>query len=1302
MSAVTGDERQEIELHGVLAEFRTALRDELEAARRAASSGAIQLVNGRRIAQVGGAFQYLFFVESALNVPEDSPGDLFVPGSKPVETTVISVDGLAITLSVPIDVGSFVPKASLQSDLTHLLRKLIERIEELRDAENPAGARLLGEASPSGDLISVEPRGLNAKQAEAVASSIGRDTTFIWGPPGTGKTRTIGRIGFELEQRGRSLLLVSHTNAAVDQAIIKIADELGEKLVDGSVLRLGEPKDQALLDRPRLLASTHIEERSAALVEERTTLVAERSEVAARAIEAQQLLAIWDWLPVAEADIAAAGEALATVTQLERALAQAEATVAALRAEGEELLPRAALAREAEKRQARLEEVIAELERSESDLAQAEQELAVAAPALATAERLLADCRAHASDVDQARARLAEIAGELTRERPLAVAAAAELEAVGSELGSAEELLAQTQEVTGLVRRWRGLPKPEEQEQRVTELRERRQSIATAQSIRTNRIAELEREQRAKAETVERWGHLPATSDQERATEAAEARAERARAQRDDARTAVETLVAERRDLGLPWQEFVDAHGNDPAKVIEGARAFEQLFDGAKSREREARTAASVARERLEDELAQRLEALRDWGLTSSRARAAEEALEAIGHARAAASERVAGTSAPALRAELETLNARVRAIDRRLEEIEDELQRVEELVIGEARIVATTLTRAYKRESVKKRRFDTVILDEASMAPIPALWVAAALADKNVILVGDFKQLAPIKHSEEELAERWLGRDVFKASGVQDEFERGEPPAHFVQLQEQFRMHPDISAISNHFVYSGTLIDGPNVRENDGALEGWYEFDWGFDSPVLLVDTGSLNAWVTSVSNAGRTSRLNFLSATACVDIAEMLLRAERPEPENGHPRVLVGAPYRPQAKLLNLLLRDSGLEREVVAGTAHTFQGSEAPVVIFDLVNDEPHWKVAMFMERFSGESKRLLNVALTRAQRRLIIVGDFDYIVKQGKKAHVRELIDFLRKHYPVVEAAQIIPASLSARAARAQIQVKAGGVEDATDRVVVTQDAFDQHLLPDLEAATKRVVIFSPFLTNERVGTMQPALRGAVDRGVRVWVVTKEHKERGRGLQNYRQIEDALRSWGVTVVHKSRMHEKLVFVDDEVLWHGSLNALSFTDTQEIMERRRSRAVVEDYERTLRLADLLAAYDAQETVCPFCGSEVVAAEGKNEPFYWRCVEDGCYTRSIGDPMPKNGLVVCSSSGCGEAVRFGYWGDDPHWRCEVNHRHRMRIVRSHLRLPKMRAIVPTRELAKLDKAFGLDGGANGRPPRNDQLGLL
>ena len=112
-------------------------------------------------------------------------------------------------------------------------------------------------------------------------------------------------------------------------------------------------------------------------------------------------------------------------------------------------------------------------------------------------------------------------------------------------------------------------------------------------------------------------------------------------------------------------------------------------------------------------------------------------------------------------------------------------------------------------------------------MAPIPALYVAASLADRNALAVGDFKQLPPIVQSNHDLAVRWLGRDVFAVAGLTKAYEERSTPAHFVALEEQHRMHADISLIANDFFYDHILRDAPSVHE-DTELNGWYRRDWG------------------------------------------------------------------------------------------------------------------------------------------------------------------------------------------------------------------------------------------------------------------------------------------------------------------------------------------------------------------------------------------------------------------------------------------------------------------------------------------
>src|SRR4051794_30387020 len=91
------DEVPDVELLGERAEFRTALHEEINAARRNAASSGVPLINGRRIAKVADAVQYAFLIQNAINAPGDQPADLHVPGRGPVEATVISVEGLAVT-----------------------------------------------------------------------------------------------------------------------------------------------------------------------------------------------------------------------------------------------------------------------------------------------------------------------------------------------------------------------------------------------------------------------------------------------------------------------------------------------------------------------------------------------------------------------------------------------------------------------------------------------------------------------------------------------------------------------------------------------------------------------------------------------------------------------------------------------------------------------------------------------------------------------------------------------------------------------------------------------------------------------------------------------------------------------------------------------------------------------------------------------------------------------------------------------------------------------------------------------------
>ena len=1165
----------------MLDEFRIALREEIEAARRAASDRAILLVDGKRIAQMGGQFQYAFVLENALNVPSDTPGDLVMSGGERIAVTVISIAGLMVTLSAAKDLGQDIPSARLVTNLTFLMEKLIERIEDKADMPNRSGDRILTgtyDREPYGD-IKFRRASLNAGQREAVLASLGQKTTFIWGPPGTGKTYTIGEIGEQLYRAGRSMLVVSHTNTAVDTAVVQIAEKFSDdELAKGGIIRVGVTTAPKVCSRPNLLLQTHVDRRAHELARRREELEQERCLARERVTKSSRFLEIAEWVGVAGRDIEAMNSEWEQIQVLETALEEC----------GEQLR---------------------QLEEDEY-WQDAEKEARIAEGT----EHKVMDLRRREGTLEDKRGKI---------EKELALS--------HIELMEAKKVLAEASSVGWLTRKWRGLPSPEEQ---------------------SGVVESIEVKERAQDEQVRSICEE------------------------------LETVQKSRAQCEQAMSQFRNKYTGTPREVLGRAKDHKQKKVKAIIQRDELQGEHLHKLRTLSQNIRERVLCLCAFGLSEPPREVAGKMLEQICEAYEKAKKIVEGEDIEAIRREMKEGNEAVIRMSAELETIENELKRVEETIIREARVVATTLTRAYLRDSIQEREFDTVLLDEASMAPIPALWVAASLAKNNVVVVGDFKQLPPIVISEEDCAKKWLGRDIFEVSGITQNLNH---PC-LKTLNEQHRMRPEISMIANKLVYEGKLTDADGAGD-EGLLRTWYKTDWGHDTPVLLIDTGCLNAWVTSVPRERGSSRLNFLSAALCIELVGQILKTDRPMHRDGEePRILLVSPYRPHAKLSEFLIRETLKEREVVAGTVHSFQGSEADVVILDLVNDEPHWRVGMFMPESDDQTRRLLNVAITRARKRLIVVGDFKYIGTYANKSSFirKHFLSFLLDRYPRVEALDIVQTGLAARAAAAQVDITGGPILSDAERLITTSRDFYRFLAGDIQRARHKVVIYSAFMTQQRLSEVGPHLTAAVERGVHIYIVTKTIEERTQHEKGiYTRIEDCIRSWGITVVHKKGMHEKLIFVDDGILWEGSLNVLSAGQSGEHMERRFNKEIFEHYAKMIRLKELLYEYEQKVPECPICGSEVVACEGRDEPFYWKCVNDGCYTRSIEQPPITDGIIRCFN--CGEAVEYGSWGGRPAWRCVANKRHRQLLIRSHLKLPKMRAMISKKELAKLEKLLAI-----------------
>lgn len=1286
-----------VHLPPLLDEFRTALQDEIKVAKRNASSNSIPLSNGHKVGKQGNAHQYAFLIDTILNTPDGAPCDFIVPGRAPMEVTIVSTEGLRIVISVENDLGDFVPEARLQTDPVFLMRKLIERIEYNAAVDNPAASRMLGKATVSG--APKKPLGetlVYPDQMRALESALGRNLTVIWGPPGTGKTYTIGAISEQLYKMSRTVLVVSHTNTAVDQAIKHIAKSLKAHLEQGAVIRVGDVKDEELkLKYPDVLVKTQVERKSKELVERQDALTLERDNITVELGQVTDKISILEWLQAAKSDIELSCINLEEIHELEKQLDLGEKTLSELKLQQPHLSNLYDLTSEILKLRQHLVENQDKQSQLNQQLSNIESEISAAKRCwqqqknrLDILERIapLRAERAAYPTIEEQKAIIGTLSSKITRLNKL-------FEDMSHDYNVASGILFQVNNTNALMRTFKGLPKPEEQRAyinylsgRIASLESERKAANSAlgnAESKLGRILELDAELSRYEDIKVKSEELKKQSDIQNSLQHLESVKLKLDENLVRLRAEFADLEREEKQRTSNIDGDIEAIQAEVRSKLEHAEYLRNDIESRHSHINRLVKNINIILNRLLDQASK-------WTAAEIETVSPDEKIKSLRECYQRLVAQHNPSELPSLAEKADSLRSEIRKLTDEITGIDEQLAKVESEVIRSASVIGATLTKTYLSDDIQARRFDTVILDEASMAPIPALYVAALLSDNNLVVVGDFRQLPPIVLSDKESTIKWLGRDIFEVSELTEAWKKRATPAHFIMLTEQSRFLSEIAKVANQF-YEGILQTRPGREATPeySKFANWYRSDWPHDNPVVLVDTGSLHAWVTSVAKHGRSSRLNFLSATVSVDLAEQLLNPERPNSIEGDPkRILIVSPYSPHAKLVKVLLQENvQINGEVISGTIHSFQGAEADVVIFDLVADEPHRRVNLFIPKLDKEIKRLLNVALTRAKFRLFVLGDFAYCRSQGGKAFLgKRLIPFLLKSFPCINASDIVPNGLAARAAKAQMTSLGGEIEPDSERLVITQADFFRLLSTDLTRAKERVIIYSPFMTQDRVAFLLPQLQAAVSRGVAITIITKSLSERSASqISQIRKIETQLIKVGVAIMHKMHMHEKVVFIDDDITWSGSLNPLSFSNTQEVMERRKSKAVFDDYVQVLRLQDLLAVQGKPQSICPLCGSEIMAAEGADEPYYWRCSnKDCCYTRSIDQPYPFDGILSCST--CNAPVEFGYWGDYPHWRCTANVRHRQKVFKSHLRLPKMVALIPKAEQQKICKIFGID----------------
>ena len=266
--------------------------------------------------------------------------------------------------------------------------------------------------------------------------------------------------------------------------------------------------------------------------------------------------------------------------------------------------------------------------------------------------------------------------------------------------------------------------------------------------------------------------------------------------------------------------------------------------------------------------------------------------------------------------------------------------------ILDSAEIICATST--FNEDMLGDRWFDLAVIDEACQSTEPGNWIPL-MRCVRVVLAGDHQELPPTVLSEKAAVEGFrlsLMERVINLYG--DEVTR--------LLDVQYRMHEQIMAFSSEQFYEGQLIGHESVREHLLCDLPGVEKTELTETPIQFIDSAGAN-WDEELEPDGLSKR-NPKEAELILKKADALVAAGM-NPKD----IAIIAPYAAQARMIRRQCKHRQLEVDTVDG----FQGREKEAVLITCVRSNSIGEIG-----FLSDARRM-NVALTRARRKLIVIGD-----------------------------------------------------------------------------------------------------------------------------------------------------------------------------------------------------------------------------------------------------------------------------------------------------------------------------------------
>ena len=579
--------------------------------------------------------------------------------------------------------------------------------------------------------------------------------------------------------------------------------------------------------------------------------------------------------------------------------------------------------------------------------------------------------------------------------------------------------------------------------------------------------------------------------------------------------------------------------------------------------------------------------------------------------------------------------------INKRLNEIRKKVKDKEKEVAMGAKLLATTVSKICIDDIFCNHLYDIVLFDEASMAYVPQVVMSAMYAREHFICVGDFRQLSPICQNKRNTL---ITKDIFYYLGINDDYGKLHYHPWLVLLNEQRRMHPKIVAFSNSRFYNGLIENHDSTLYSRDKIINSQPFA---TKPVTLIDLAG------TYSLCGRNSdnsRYNLLSAVISFETAVCAIKNGKAE------SVGIITPYAAQSRLIKAMIRDRGTNSKIACSTVHQFQGSERDLIIFDAVESAPNDKPGLLMRSNENNSlDRLINVAITRAKGKLVVVADSRYwseTTKSGPNTFT-SLIRYLKDKENVV--------NLEKEKLKKYLK---GFSNNGNVTISLDYDVINEKLYSDIKKAKQTILVSLADTVDFDDQKLYKAVDIQNDKGIEVAGKTNDYASLPKRWTNYIKIaeetcfpvikmDNQVLYYGMPATKGKitvKDHNYYVQLPLFIRISGKYTTEIFTSLSDL-EYRIVAGVKIPLFGTGETIDLTGKdsrfkdYIENRQICPNCGKPMKMRSNSNGVFFLRCSSKSCQgityiTTDMVEDYINGNAICCQHHKSILEARLGYKG--------------------------------------------------------------